>query len=94
MFTCPQVAYYTQTSGRPMSDYESLVQMMEDLGTPGLSTAHRNINAGWEMADSCARVELDELKAKIHEDGCMMALTVDTSEARGGIYYLDVEVRL
>lgn len=84
--------YFLQSQGRPMSDFGPMVQFLRDMDTPGISRSHDTYHLGWEMAECCSTVELDELVARIHEEGCFIAITVDTSEARGGVDYLDIEV--
>lgn len=71
-----------------------MVEFLRDMETPDISRAHATTRVGWEMAESCSAVELDELIARLKKDGCMFAITVDTSEARGHVDYLDIEVSM
>lgn len=77
-----------------MTDFGPMVEFMRDMGTPDLSHSHVSTNIGWEMAVCCSDVDLQLLIARLKAEGCMFSITVDTSEARGGVDYLDIEVSL
>jgi hypothetical protein len=50
------VLFYLLSHGRPMTEYEGMRALLENLGVPKLPKKHWSDNSGWEMAESILQI--------------------------------------
>jgi hypothetical protein len=86
-----KVVFFLLERGRPIYDYEELLQLLHHLETPDLSKKHVSMASGWQFAEAIDAWMLAELQRSVAE-APHVSISVDTSEAVGHVDYMDVEV--